>query len=146
MRPPNAHRGSTTAGKPAWRQATSQRGWMRLANAECGKESHISSRILKKTGRIPVERRTEPLNLHQTVVTRDARVRYSFMTLHPDQLRLCLQTDVCQLWAWGGQQMAKYSISINNLYPKYMKRVYVCQLLSPYNVGKHTFLEQCFYT
>ena len=46
---------------------------------------------------------------------------------------------VCQL----RQQMAKYAISIDNLYQKYITRGYVCQFGGPHNVGKHTFWGKC---
>ena len=45
---------------------------------------------------------------------------------------------VCQLC----QGMAKYAISFDNLYQKYITRGYVCEFWGPHKVDKHTFLEK----
>ena len=51
---------------------------------------------------------------------------------------------VCQLWARGDvcQQIAKHSISIDNLYQNYIKTRYVCQFLGPHYDGKRTLLRK----
>ena len=48
---------------------------------------------------------------------------------------------VCQLC----QGMAKYAISFDNLYQKYITRGYVCEFWGPRKVDKHTFLENLFF-
>ena len=44
------------------------------------------------------------------------------------------------------QQIVKYAIPINHLYPKCVKKDYVCQFLGPHNTGKPTFLVNYFHT
>ena len=53
-------------------------------------------------------------------------------------VNLFVLNQVCQLC----QRMAKYTISIDNLYLKYITRGYVCEFWGPHKVVKHTFLEK----
>ena len=49
--------------------------------------------------------------------------------------------NVCQFC----QRIAKYALSIDNLYQKYTTRGYACEILGPHKVDKQTFLGKQFF-